>query len=105
MIVNMPVEAYSEKCIKCPKLEIDILTKEEYKIQKIDEDGTTHQVNNYTNTMRCAHFAECSEIFRIINEVEETKSKEQKEIKKVVKKTPTKKPVAKKVTTKTTKTK
>lgn len=104
MIVNMPVEVYSEKCIKCPKLEIDILTKEEYKIQKIDDDGTMHQVNNYTNMMRCAHFAECAEIFRIMNE-SETKSVEQKEVKKTVKKAPVKRTAAKKTTAKTTKTK
>ena len=57
MTVNMPVEAINERCLKCPELDIDITTIENYGTN--DEDKRVIEVKSYENRMRCKHVDRC----------------------------------------------
>ena len=63
MKVNMPVEAMGEYCLTCPELDIDILTKENYKLETVEDGITKIRVAIYENTLRCKHCDRCRVIF------------------------------------------
>ena len=85
-IINMPVEAISEKCLTCPELEIDIITKEHYDLVAPEEGATEVKKATYENILKCTHCNRCAVIFNHGTEPE----------KKATRKTTTKKTVAKK---------
>jgi Zn-finger nucleic acid-binding protein len=104
MIINMPVEVLGEYCANCPDLDIDVFTKEEYKLSSV-ADGET-ELNNMmiTNILKCKYCNRCKGIF--LNRDDWDKIAKEAE-KKVVKRTAkTKKPAVKvNISTKTTKAK
>lgn len=59
MTVNMPVEVFNEKCIYCPDLEVDTITKANFIVQGVKADGTVDQKNEYKNELRCIHCQNC----------------------------------------------
>ena len=59
----MPVECYGECCINCPELEIDIVTKETYDLEKVGETNTQVKTVKFENTLRCPHLDRCKVIF------------------------------------------
>ena len=75
MIINMPVEAYSEKCITCPELDIDIITKEFYDLEQVKEGDTKVKTARYENILKCKHCGRCKVIFDQGTEKPEPKPK------------------------------
>ena len=63
MTIQMPVECYGECCINCPELEIDIVTKETYDLEKVGETNTQVKTVKFENTLRCPHLDRCKVIF------------------------------------------
>ena len=75
MIISMPVEAYSESCITCPELDIDIITKEFIDLEMPEEGRTSVKKATYTNTLRCKHCERCKVIFNQAQQKEKKSSR------------------------------
>ena len=58
MTVNLPVDAMSEKCINCPELELDVLTREKYELKAIDEKHTKSELTGFENYIKCKNWDE-----------------------------------------------
>lgn len=86
-MVNMPVEAISEKCLTCPELDVNVITTEHYELASPEEGATSVTKSTYENRLRCVHCNRCAVIFNHAYEDEK---------KTTTKKITTKKTVAKK---------
>ena len=100
MIIQMPVEVLGEYCANCPDLDIDVFTKEEFKLLSVADGETELNNTTITNILKCKYCDRCRAIFRNRDGWDKIAKEAEK---KVVKRT-AKKPAVK-TTTKTTRAK
>ena len=98
------LECISNECIGCPKLDVDVITKELMNVVTDYKTGESKSIpNGYYNSLRCKYVDECAKIFEEGYKVvkEETKDIyvkpdwEEKEIYKIEKKPTTRKRTSK----------
>ena len=102
MKIRMPVEVLTDRCAKCPDLDINVITTINTKIADIDEKtGKIASTDECTNALQCANYEVCKKRFELVLKAPEEKKDITKPIEKpksVTKKAETKKPIAKKAT-------
>ena len=103
--MNVPatIEVVSKKCMQCPDLEIDTITRSNVIVDKVHENGDIEQHTECYSIFRCVNYFKCKTRFQTImgrdpeeeNAIEEAYDQEEK---KAEKPAPKKKPVAAKKT-------
>ena len=87
MLVNMPIEVAGEFCVKCPKLDVDVVTNENIALVKVTDGVTKPDKIEYTNHIKCKYFDECKSLFDLKQNFEEAQKSKTTKQKTVAKKT------------------
>jgi hypothetical protein len=84
--MNVPatIEVVSKKCMQCPDLEIDTITRSNVIVDKVHENGDIEQHTECYNIFRCVNYFKCKTRFQTImgcdpeDAIEETYDKAEK---------------------------